>query len=109
MAESNQRLWIQKCDTIPASSTKTVDMLLLTTFGFLEYGISFINPVNNRRKMLKMAVNNDDGEILEQRYGLEGRNFDVEVNTTSTATHYELKITNNESFALDIKFARLKL
>ena len=109
MGQSVRQLWAKKEETVLATSSKVVDLLALSSFSKLEYIVEYRDTTSSKTKTLKMAVTNGDTEVCDSVYAKQGDPMDIAITARRTASNFELEITNNEAFDIDLSFARLKL
>ena len=108
MGVSVAQPWIKKNTTVAAQSTKIVDSIPVAKFSRAEYVVSYKNAINDKKKSLKLSAEIQGSEVFDSVYARLG-DLDVGINTLITGSNMELKVTNNELFLIDVKFARLRL
>lgn len=96
-------------DTIPAGQTKIVDTVPLTSFTVLEYTIGLKNVSQSVVRGLKMLATNSDGDVANQVYSKTGDSVSFQLDTEIFLSDCRLRITNLESFDLDLVFVRTTL
>ena len=106
MATSIPNVWRRIKNTVSPGDTVAVDILNLSVFNHLEYIINIKNSAGNLVKSLKLSVKKDDSSLEDSVFVRLGQGIDVQVTTAINGSDYELRITNNEAFILDVNMAR---
>lgn len=102
-------LWEEFNRTITPGSTVIVDTFTMLSFKQVEYIVNFKDTTSSKEKSLKLSVIKDDGSLKDTVYARMGSAISLDVNTNINGANYELKVTNNEAFSVDMYFARLKI
>lgn len=92
--------------TVSASSTLVVDNTLLSTFSRLDYILNFKDNPITVTKSLKLAVQNNAGDLKDSVSERLGGPINVDVDVTDDAVDAMLEITNNESFDIEVTFLK---
>jgi len=102
--------WIEVSDSIPASSSKTVDSILNSSFESIKYLFTAFNSTNSAYESLEINVLNNGGSYKETISGkLKAGGLNIDIDTNNNSGTFELIITNNESFEVQARLARLLL
>lgn len=109
MGTSYRQLWHKKQDSVQAGMTKNVDTIPMSKFNRLEYGLQYNENGGPKTKAVKISVVKDDILVNDQVFAKHGNGIDVEINAIVTGTNFHLQVINNESFDIDLSFARLIL
>ena len=94
-------------DQVPASSTKVIDTIALSSFFGLDYKLTIYNDANTVSRIYNLTIAKS-GTTLKDKMSKVGDSISVQVNANVNGSDYELEIINNEPFALDIIFSRLQ-
>lgn len=94
--------WTKSEIVIPASSTVTADINLLTSFSRLDYFLNFKDVPTTVTKSLKYVVQNDAGTLTDAVSERMGGSINVSVACSDDGVDQFLEITNNEAFALTL-------
>jgi hypothetical protein len=106
---TNEGLWEEYRRTLPPSSTTIVDTFAMSSFQACEYIVNYEDTTSNKKRGLKLSVIKDDGSLKETVYSIRGSAISLTLFTNINGSDYELKVTNNEAFTVDMYFARLKI
>lgn len=106
MAESFKTLTRDIRSNVPAVTTKVVDVLPLVAFKMLEYTISYTAGMPLKYKGLKLLVLKAETELATQVFGKGGEPFNIGVDAFINGSNAELRINNNEFFAVEFVAVR---
>lgn len=95
--------------TLPANSTLSVDVNLLSTFTRINYVLNFKDSPLTVSKSLKVQVQNNGGSVTDSVSERLGGPVDVLVAVTDDSIDQFLDLTNNESFALTVTFLKQRI
>jgi len=102
--------WVNVSDSIAATSSKTVDTFASSAFESLKYMITVFNTDNTDYKTLELSVLNNNGNYKESVSGrLRGGPLSIDVDTNNNAGTFELVITNNNTYEVEVRLSRLLL
>lgn len=96
-------------DVIPAGQTKYVDTVAINSFSVLDYTISLKNVSQSVVRGLKMLAANSDEGVVNQVYSKTGDSVSFQLDTEIQLSDVKLRVTNLESFDLDLVFVRTTL
>ena len=105
MAVSKTEVWQRKLFQIGAGLTVDIDYCPFLQMQHIEYIIHFKNDTNTDSKSLNMSVKKSDINVQETVASLLGK-LDVIIAPQVVGADYVLRITNNESFAVNGSFAK---
>lgn len=94
---------------IPATSTKVVDTLPLSNFKTLKYFVIFFNSTNDITKEMEVTVKKSGSTVDSVVGNRVGVGMDLEVNPDVSGLNFEMNVVNNESFNIDMSFARMTI
>lgn len=107
MGKTVYQQWVTLKVSIPASSDTLIDEIPLNLFKSIQY---FINLSGNTKiKSLNLAATKTDTDVINQVYGISGDPLSIEIDTFVNGSNSELRVVNNEAFALDLILTRAKL
>ena len=81
----------------------------VSTDGLVEYIVDFKDTTSAKEKGLKLRVIKDDGSVKDQVFSKLGSAISLAITSNIVGTNYELSVTNNESYTVDMVFVRLKI
>lgn len=99
--------WIKGSDTVPANSSKNIDINGLATFNSLDYYLTFYNEVEEKSKKLQLnalKVGNTVIDSINNRLG-NLPNLKVRVYVLSSIAY--LEIVNDNNYEVSIGLAKL--
>lgn len=103
-------VWDKVSSSAIGSSTSVVDSIPNTDFRSLKYIVTVFNDANTAYKSFELNVLNDSGSYLETRsHRLRAGDLNMAIGTVNNAGTFELQITNNESFDVQVEIGRLVL
>ena len=106
---SSTTIWERVSDTVSSSSTETVDSVANASFQSLKYIVTAFNDANTTYGSFEFNVLNNNGSYLDTVSHRLRSGLNIAVNSVNNAGTFELQITNNESFDLNIELAKLVL
>jgi len=92
-------------DSVPASTTKVVDMVPEGSVYSVEYHINMRKPDNTFSKTIKVLVDTDDTNVQDTVWARMGQ-LDVLVNIQKDSGYIKLQLQNNEAFDVDVRVIR---
>jgi hypothetical protein len=97
---------IWKCfnNTIPAGQTVVVDSGLLSSLSCNTYHFAASGSGNNRKYNFQLV--NDSGSLKDSLTKL-GSTLNINFNSVINGLNYEVRVTNNEAFAINLSTAKL--
>ena len=99
----------KKSLTINANETKVIDTIPLASFRILEYTFSAFNMTELKTKGLKMLVKYSETSLNDQVFGRIGDQINFSLTSLANGLNYELSMTNNESYPLNLTLIRASL
>ena len=100
--------WRKFKKTVPASSTVDVDNLAYGTYGGSYYIVNVSNCSNNiYTQFIINAIKNPPSDIKDSIVQKLGTPVDISLNVLVVGSEVRVRITNNESFQLDVVVSRL--
>lgn len=102
----NGLAWTRSVVSIPANSTVTVDVTLLSSFSRIDYILDFLKVSDNSTKSLSLVVQNNAGTISDSVSNRLGGSINLAVNVTQNLVDEFLDVTNNEASALTLTFLK---
>lgn len=107
---TSANIWEKVSSTVPALNTVAVDTLANTEFKSLKYIITTYNETNSAYRSIELSVLNNNGSYRETRsHRLQVGGLSVAIDTFNNAGTFELRITNNESYDVQVEIGRLVL
>lgn len=101
--------WSKLSNTIPSSSVSVVDSISNNDFESLKYIVTIFNKANSAYRSFEFSILNNNGSYKDVLSHKIKSGASVSVDTNNNAGTLELKITNNESFDLQVELAKLIL
>jgi len=102
--------WVTVSDTVVATSTGAVDSIANASFYALKYIITIYNDANTAYRTFEYNVLNNNGSYKDTlNHNLKAGGLSVDVDSVNNAGTFELQITNNESYDVNIELAKLVL
>jgi len=98
-----------KQKSVAGNSAEIVDSFDASTWKTAEYTFSFQENLGPKVKSLKVLLSHDDSIVSEQVFAKQGSPIDLELNTSLNGSNIEVQVVNNESYQVDVSFARLRL
>lgn len=92
-----------------AVSTTTLDSRPLSSLVCAYYQVCMKEQGGSRTKTLKIDIRKVDTDVEDQVYAKNGDVMNIAINAVTVGTNIELQIQNNESYGVDVSFARLTL
>ena len=92
-------------ETLPISTMTIVDTINFSTFNSAEYLMHFKNADSSLTKGIKLLLIKRGIEVYSSIYGLVGA-LNIIVDPVVVSGNLELRITNNELFAVDLIYQK---
>lgn len=94
-------------DTVPASSTKTVDTIVFSSFLAVKYIIVMFNTTEDKYKTIELLGSKVGGaEVVHNISAILGDNINISPNFSKSGADAILEFINGEAFDVDIKISR---
>lgn len=102
--------WVRSGSSVAGSGTSVVDSVDNSLFKALKYFITVFNDAELAYESFELSVLNNNGSYRETRSNriLDNR-ADVGFSSNNNAGTFELAVTNNETFNVQVELARLNL
>jgi hypothetical protein len=94
--------WTKSTLTIPANSTVTADVTLLSSFNRIDYILDFVKVSDSSTKSMTLIVQNNAGTVSDSVTNRLGGSINLALNVTQNLVDEFLDVTNNESSALTL-------
>lgn len=97
----DRQIWDQFTDTIPANSSRVIDVIPLEDFDLLSYELAFFGPSQNDVKSMSMKVQQFSGVVQDQVFGRSG-SLGISVNGQVNGLNFELLVQNSEAYSVGV-------
>jgi hypothetical protein len=101
--------WTKTNNSVPASTTKVIETVGLSTFHNIEYILTFYNEVEGKTRKLQMTTIREGVTIKTSVHGRLGSMTGISVNGNVNAGNFELEVINNNIYQIEVSYARLTL
>ena len=101
--------WTKDTDTVPALSSKVVDIVALANFHNLDHIFVIYNDAEAKTRRLQLTTVKEGATIRTSVYGRSGSLTNVQVSTVINSGNAEVTITNNNNYQLNVSYAKLSL
>jgi len=101
--------WTKGSDTVPALSSKVVDLVALVNFHNLDHIFVIYNDAEEKTRRLQLTTVREGATIRTSVYGRSGTLPNVQVSTVINSGNAEITITNNNNYELNVSYAKLSL
>lgn len=101
--------WTKFTNTVPALTTKVIDVLALADFHSINYAITLYNDSESKTRTFQMTAFREGVTINTSVYNKQGSLVSLESDVLVNGLNSELTIVNNNNFDLEVGFARLSL
>lgn len=109
LVEIVRREWDLFIETVPAGQTLAVDSVPNDCFKAIRYQIAAENVANNAYLFRQMSALNNSGNYRDSVSDRLGSGVNLNIDFFNNAGTFELRLTNNELFDLEVSIGRLIL
>ena len=96
-----------KKKTLSANSSFSLETIPLSHFSFLKYFISFVSLNDGTTKQMEVQIKKQGSNVYSVVSGRIGTGIDLIVNPLVSGVNFEMSITNNESFDVEINYSNI--
>lgn len=101
--------WEKFDNTVPASTTKVIESVVLSSFHSVDYILTIYNEVEEKTRRLQMTVVREGVTISTSVYGRLGSMTGISVNGNVNAANLDLEIVNDNGYQVNVSYTRLTL
>jgi len=94
-------------DTISASSSKTIDTVVLSNFKSIKYIITVLSTAESKIVGEELLLVYNGSTLTDTVYGKVGLGISFDLDANIDGSNMEIDFTNNESFDVEAKLMRL--